>query len=162
MSQEFISLWSNQIRPKILTPRAILRAQAEALAKQTGGLLLAEIKDNQRENGMVELDFSFVVPALGGYRHWILTVGDKTDLPYPSMVDAQIFRGSGSQPNLQHALEKRVFIACEYRANSDDEFIELVSQVLTSSSVLSVAQSLIARASEAMGEGEPQAQLSSS
>ena len=161
MSRDLTSLWSDQIRPKILSPRAILKAQAEALAQQTGGLLLAEIKENQLDNGMVKLDFSIVAPALEGYRHRVLTVAHQMDLPYPSVVDSQIFRHlhPDSRESLQRALETGK-LPLAYRADSDEEFIQFVQQILTSSSVLSVAQSLIARASEAVTENQPQPQTS--
>ena len=163
MSERITSFWPDEIRPELLSPRAILKAQAEALANQTGGVLLAEIKSTQTDSGIVELNFDIVVPALNGYRHRILTVAHDKDLPYPAMIDAETFR-PGSLRHLQFFLERGELSSglSQSRADSDTEFIDLVKMVLRSTSVLSAAQSLIVRASEALSEDDHQSQPVSS
>ena len=162
MSQRITSFWPDQIRPELLSPRAILKAQGEALANQTEGVLLAEITNTQNDVGIVELDFDIVVPALSGYRHRILTVAHGKDLPYPAIVDAEEFRPA-SLRYLQLFLEKgRLPDRATCKADSDIEFMNLVKTVLKSTGVLSAAQSLIVRASEALSEDEPQAEPVSS
>lgn len=41
MLQTIESLWPDQIRPRVKSPNAILKAQAAALAQQTAGVLLS-------------------------------------------------------------------------------------------------------------------------
>ncbi len=152
MATNVQSFWPRVIRPKILSPLAILRGQAEALATQTGGVLLAEVtkKDiaTDHKNRTDALTLDIVVPALSNYRHRILRVVHAKDQPYPAIVEAEIFR----------LCRKAIFedsgalktSDAENRADTDQEFIALVKKVLGSPQVLSAAQSLIARATDAL------------
>jgi hypothetical protein len=156
MSDNIQSLWPDQIRPRILSPLAILKAQGDALAIKTGGVLLADIKSKEIENDRVALTFDIVVPALNDYHHRILSAGYSKDLPYPVVVDAEIFRSQKTQTGLRAFLEAGFLGELANkpinRADSDQEFIALVSKVLKSPQVLSAAQSLIARATDALDE----------
>lgn len=166
ISQTIESLWPDQIRPRVRSPNAILKAQAMALAEQTAGVLLGEIILRHEDEGLVGLEFNIVVPALGSYRHRILTVKHAPDLPYPSIVDAELFN---TPPGTKSALQAFAEIAvgmggpqARNRADSDAELIALIARVLKSSQVLSAAQSLIARASDALGEEPQQPDISQS
>lgn len=132
MTQKIHSLWSPEIRATAMTPSTILKGQAEALALQTGGVLLAEITTEQIEKGRYALSFDLVAPALHGSRHRIMRV-IHSDLPYPAEIEAEVFDEIGYTT-----------------ASSDHEFTRLVKKVFNSSHVLSVAQSLVARANEVL------------
>jgi len=140
MSQNIQSLWSPEIKAKVLSPLTILNGQAEALALQTRGVLLAQIASEELDGQRIRLSFDLVVPALNGSRHRILRVVQREDLPYPAFVEAEIFRhlGASSKP-----------------ANTDFEFTQTIKEVLQSSQVLSLAQSLIARANEILATTAP-------
>lgn len=154
MTETVKSLWPPQIRPSIMSPLTILQAQADALIRQTGGVLSADIKRREEEDKLV-LTFDIVVPALGDYRHRILVLAHGREMAYPSVIDAEIFRPMGlasvrefieaHQGVLLGGTKKPV-----NRADSDQELVDLVAKVLQSPEVLSAAQSLIARASEAL------------
>ncbi len=159
MAQTIESLWPDQIRPKALSPNAILKAQAIALAKQTGSVLLGEIRLNEEEKGILKLEFNILVLALGDYRHRILTIAHRANLPYPAVVDAEVLRPE-SQLVLKRFLEATGVIPPDNRADSDTQLISLVSRVLRSPQVLSAAQSLIARASDALGDESQPFELS--
>jgi hypothetical protein len=152
MQDNIGSLWPNQIRPRILSPIQILRAQAEGLAKQTAGLLFAEVNADEDEEDTT-VSFEIVVPALKGYRHRIMNVKYKNNLPYPAIIDAEIFRGTQNDLRSFLATVKGESKAVN-RANDDQEFFEIVRMVLNSPPVISAAQSLIARANEALEETE--------
>lgn len=170
ISQTIESLWPDQIRPRVRSPNAILKAQALALAQQTAGVLLGEIILRQEEEGLLGLEFNIVVPALGGYRHRVLTVKHAPDLPYPAIVDAEVFstplESRGALSRIAGVMEAGVVALAgafpNNRAASDGELITLVARVLKSSQVLSAAQSLIARASDALDEEVQQPDLSKS
>jgi|SRR5829696_2043064 len=134
MAQNIQSLWSPDIKATVLSPLTILKGQAEALALQTGGVLLAEIVEDHEEAD-VSLSLDLVAPALQGSRHRILRVVHKDGLPYPATVEAEVFNG-GMPP--------------WKRAYTDHQFTKTVAEVLKSSQVLSIAQSLVARANEAL------------
>lgn len=135
MSQNIKSLWSPDIKGTAFSPLTILKGQVQALALQTRGVLLAEIIE-ERKDGKIFLSMDIVVPALQGSRHRILKVSHQVGLPYPAWVEAETFR-------YESATSKK-------RTNSDQEFTETVAEVLKSDEVLSVAQSLVALANEAL------------
>jgi len=134
MAQNVQSLWSPSIKATVMSPLAILRGQAEALLLLTGGVLMAQIVEETQE-GRVSLSLDLVAPALQGSRHRILKVIHDYDRPYPAQLQAEIFNSS--------------------LAFTDEEFTEKVAQVLRSTEVSSVAQSLIARANEALAAEAP-------
>ncbi len=113
-----------------MSPRDILDMQAMALRELTGGLLTAQVNlKHDHAEGAVYLIFDLVVPKLQGKRHRILTGRYLDDRIYPCHVDADGLRSSEV-------------------AHSDEEFRELVRQVLHSGEVKSLALSLIATAKE--------------
>lgn len=156
MSENIVSLWPDEIRPEILSPMTILQAQAKALATQTGGVLLGEVKREEGEGNKVTLAFEFVVPALDNYRRRILNVVHDKDSAYPAVVDAEIFRSSTAHV-IKTFLEENIGVSegkFANRADSDQEFIEIFKKVIQSPPVLSSASSLIARANETLAGKE--------
>ena len=140
MAQNIQSLWPPDIKATVMSPSTILKGQAEALALQTGGVLLAEIVEEQSEEGDTVLFLDLVVPALRGSRHRILKVTQNQGMVYPALLEAEVFKAYGSTGRR--------------RTNTDQEFTEKVAEVLRSPHVLSVAQSLVARANEALIKGQ--------
>jgi hypothetical protein len=67
MPTEIPSLWSNLIKPGILSPLAILRAQVEALKEQTEGILVPEI-NSEEYLPRIKHTLYIVVPSLDGFR----------------------------------------------------------------------------------------------
>jgi len=130
-------------------------AQAEALTKQTSGVLVGQVGAGPSDDKVVVLHFSIKVPDLNDYRHRIMVVQHDKEMFYPAVIDAQVFRPSGALATIK-ALQGPSFSVLtgaevkkpDNRADSDTEFIELVGKVLRSPYVISVAQSLIARAAE--------------
>jgi hypothetical protein len=159
MATSIQSLWPAQIRAGVQSPWAILFPQAEALATQTGGVLIGEVK-RRDDDGKVVLTFDIVVPGLDGYRDRILSATYDRERFYPVTVDADIFRMPRSAklrlslPNPPNAGQP----GPENVADSDQELINLVGKVLQSSQVVSLAQSLIARATDSLAEKERLAQ----
>jgi hypothetical protein len=153
MSNQVQSLWSPQIHPRVLSPRQILGAQALELPKMTGGLLKAEIREAQfTETGAKHprtiLFFEIVAPSLN-YRHPIMSVAYEKDMPYPAFIESEAILTSG--------FIMQLFIKNELpdgkhssQADSDEEFVALLSKVLGSSQVVAIVQSILARATEAL------------
>jgi hypothetical protein len=155
MSQTIESLWPHQIRERVLSPIAILRAQGEALARQTGGILLGEIKKEVADEAVVSLAFNIVVPALDNYRHRVVDVLYANDSPYPAIVDAEVTRPDSSTLIRGLTESGRVSLSSFYdnaKANNDHELIALLEKVFKSPAIVSAAQSLLARASDVLNE----------
>jgi len=137
MAQNIQSLWPPDIKATVMSPSTILKGQAEALALQTGGVLLAEVVEEQSDDGDTDLFLDLVAPALHGSRHRILKVNHREGMPYPVWVQAEVFR---------------TIAGTTRRADTDEEFTAYIAEVLRSPHVLSVAQSLVARANEALAK----------
>jgi len=157
MSDRIINLWSKAIKKDVLSPKVILNMQARAIESLTGGILQGEVRENEEAEGRVTLSFFLVVPALRDYRHQIVKIAHRKDLPYPAVVQAEIF--SGLTNLFRSFVIKGELPATKNQANNDEELLEIVGAVLKSAQVTSVAQSLIARANEVL-EGNDGASVS--
>jgi hypothetical protein len=144
------SLWSAEIKPDILSPRHILTIQANLLGEQTKGVLLGELSERKTEDKRVVFTLDMFAPAIK-YRHRVLTASHSIGLLYPVLLDAEVFRRPperglfGAYPVPPRAITPK----SESQADSDDELVKLVEKVLTSSEIVSLAQSLIALSNEA-------------
>jgi len=147
MASAVKSLWSARIKPDILSPRQILRVQADALTEMTKGVLVGELLESKGGTGEVVLTLDMLAPAIN-YRQRVLTARHSPSLLYPVNLDADVFRSKGIQSRQEVG---RVFLEekPESQADNDEELVRLVEKVLTSSTVVSMAQSLIALSNEA-------------
>lgn len=137
MNQCTESLWSPEIKPDILSPRALLDMQAMALREQSGGLLAAEVREaHDKSEGVIYLIFDLIAQGVAGIRYRVLTARYFAERIFPCHIDAEGLRTAEV-------------------ANSSDEFLELVRQVLHSGEVKALALSLIARARDDRKTGEP-------
>src|SRR4051794_3745040 len=135
------SLWSNKIRANVSSPWTILDSQARALADQTNGILVGHITrrlPDSEKNVVITLDI--FVPTLK-YSHRVLVARHKAELPYPVMIDAEVFRPT-SFDEIREAARTAAMISGKTekpvnRADSDEELSELVQQVLNSPYVVS-------------------------
>src|SRR5438128_12610809 len=91
MADRLFSLWSDQIKKDVLSPKAILNMQAKVVSNITGGILQGEVRQAAEPGEKVTLSFYLVVPALHDYRHQIMKIAHRKDLPYPAVVQAEIF-----------------------------------------------------------------------
>ena len=125
MTENIRNLWpASAIQVDILTPEAILLAQASLLEKSTKGLLRAEVTSDTAVNGLFLLHLDIIAPILNHQRHRLITVSRKPDDVYP------------------------VHIEHKGTAYSQEDFERLVAEVLQSSQTTSTLESLIARSKE--------------
>ncbi len=164
MSTALESLWSPDIKPTISSPFVILMQQADALTRQTDGLLVGEGRvrnEEEKSNEIFTLDI--VVPALGGYRQRILTASCRAGMVYPVWIDAELFRPKtlgealGAATTVPNFFERKKL---PNEAVSDQEFRELLERVLRSAEVTSLATSLIARANDVLSKKQLKAKES--
>ena len=146
-------LWSDDISVDVLSPIAILRAQAVPLMQKTKGLLQAEVETITSESGRVQHQFDLVAPALNHFRRRILVATHQIDLVYPVVVEAECFEpvkrtGSIAANDALVFLSPNGLFENERRAATDQEFIKLVGEVFHSIEVRSLIASLIARSND--------------
>jgi hypothetical protein len=147
MTDSIPDLWSDDIQVKVLTPVAILRAQASSLRRKTQGLVVAEL-DTRTSAEYVRHHFDLIAPAANGYRERILTAAHSSKKVYPVTVTAECFaaRFNHLSPSL------RVLGGPprnERTAATQEAFIGLVKEVLQSPEVRGTIESLIAQSNEA-------------
>jgi hypothetical protein len=131
MADTIPSLWPDDIKTTVLTPLAILRVQANALASATKGLLEAGV-NSVTSGEQLQHHLDIVAPALD-YTHRIVTVTHHKTLVYPALIRAQV------------SLSGQIL---EENAAADEELMALLHQVLASPYVRSILSSLIARSNE--------------
>jgi hypothetical protein len=154
MAATIPNLWSDDIKVDILTPLVILRSQAGLLGQMTRGLLEAEVSTVTSDTGVVQHHLDLIAPALR-YRHRVLAVKHSRELVYPVAVEAECFQPkpkSWTTGEIPAPSKPSSFPVDPEdgrpKANTEQEFIDLVSKVLHSSEVRSIIQSLIARSNE--------------
>jgi hypothetical protein len=155
MATTMASLWPEAIRPGIQSPKMLLDIQAKALNEQTRGYLTGAVTQVAISSGAMEfteLKFAFVAPAIG-YDYPVLTILHEKDLPYPLIVLAEEFENPNTE-NLRRLtlLEGRIKFkdiredpAC---ARTDEGLLKILKHIFSSSRVVAIAQSLIARVEE--------------
>ena len=146
MATEVPNLWPVQaIKVDVLTPLNILRVQAGHFQQASKGLLEAEVSTTTSE-GVISHQMDIVAPALGNYRHTILTVRHSEDMPYPATIYPL-------GPRLLNGINTGTASV----VYSEGEFITDVSSVLQSGTVIALIQSLLARSREATAPPTPEA-----
>jgi len=142
-------LWSDDIKVDVVTPLAILRAQVGSIQRKTKGLLQAEVTTTTSDAGWVRHQLDLIAPVLDGYRHRLFAATHEKDLVYPVKIEAECFRPESPEDFAQLFSAVTKFQKDERpTAQTEQEFIELLSQVLHSGEVRSIIQSLIARSNE--------------
>jgi hypothetical protein len=108
-------------------PVAILRSQAALLASKTDGLVEAFVLSGKR-NADLHYQFYLRAPALDNYAYLLLTVVHPVHL-YPVTLIAET---TGE----------------EYRADSQEQFVEKLRAILSSPETVKVVESLLAQSQE--------------
>ncbi len=140
MAQRIPNLWSEKdIKVEVLSPLAILHAQATNLEQMTKGLLQAEITQVVGEEGTTFYRLDIVAPALGSYRHGLFAISHQKEMVYPVKF---VLPDGQSMPLYTHLNGSGEI------AETEAEFLEKLKEVLRSSSVNAVIQSIIARSNE--------------
>jgi hypothetical protein len=153
MSTTIPDLWSDDIRVDILTPLVILRSQESLLSRKTQGMLEAKVTTVANET-WVQHQLDLLAPALDYYRVTLLTAKHQRDAVYPVTVAAPCFApkpGPFSQGPAGSLRFPGGPPPDQREAAGQEEFIELVKQVLRSPEVRAIIQSLIARSNELRG-----------
>lgn len=151
-------LWPDDIRVDVLTPLTILRTQASLLSSKTQGTLLAQVMTTTTDE-WVQYQLDLIAPLLERYRVSLLTARHQLGEAYPVMVTARAFvpksqaQGEGTPPRARLLTDS----SPDHRvAATQEEFIDLVREVLRSSTTRSRIQSLIARSNDTQMSEPPQ------
>ncbi len=154
MATTIPDLWSSDIQVDVLTPVAILRMQVSYFDKKTQGILQAGVSTTSTDDRHLH-GLDLIAPLLDHYRKTLLTAEHRRDEAYPVVITSQALvpedKRSGKKPYFDE-IEVPGGVGqvdpSRREANTQEEFIELVRQVLQSGTVRSLIQSLIARSNE--------------
>ena len=140
-------LWPDDINVKVLPPIAVLKAQEGQLARHTHGLLQAKLTTTETDK-LVQHQLDLIAPSLNFYRERLLSATHDREMLYPVTVTAECF--APKSPNSMQALGAAVLrmmdpSVYQRKAATDEEFIQLVKEVLQSADVRALIHSLIAR-----------------
>ena len=142
--------WPDDIRPKIQTPLAILRARAIELNDLTKGVLIGSVSsttDAVKKQRYHSLDVT--VPVLRNLRQRLFTIRHGSEMVYPVYIDAGLFESSlDLAARLGVVGSKLVTESNEYEASTDIELLALLKSASRSAKVKSKLVSLIAMANQ--------------
>jgi hypothetical protein len=174
MLETIPNLWSAaELKPKVVTPAAILRAQASQLSRMTQGVLEAEVTVLHSNDNQVVLGLEIIAKSLHGYRHRLLSVRHDQEEVYPATVFSGVFQETKTvkEPNpliqqfggtlrdtvgsrgtnnpLFDPIEREVTTKLEKKiAYSEEKFVAILKEVLQAPATIAMLQSLIARSNE--------------
>jgi hypothetical protein len=130
-------LWPKEIEQIVLTPLAIMRAQATILRERTKNLLEAEIASRDVPTNRVKHTFVLIAPALERYSYSLFSVEHDKNLVYPAAV---------ASPALN---DLREYSDGAVAASSQGEFTKLMGIILQDDKTRAVVSSLLAKSNEA-------------
>ena len=113
-------------------PLTILRAQAERLARKTKGLVEAFVTTEGNQSSLFHV-FYLRVPSMEGYTYRLLRVTQHLDPPYPLHITAA--DRSGKEDTRQ--------------ADSEEQFIAILREILSSEATKKIVAALLANAQAA-------------
>lgn len=139
MSIGIPDLWPDEVAfADVVSPLTILRHQAGQLRAKTKGLLEGEIVSTDEQEDLVSHEFYVVAPSLNRYRYLLLTIQHSKELVYPVTVVANEFQ------RLDDAFE----FTESRSAAGQQEFTELLQQVIGSSRAKTAIHALVAKINE--------------
>ena len=141
MAVQLPDLWPSEVgQVKVLTPLFILRHQAGLLRKRSSNVLEAEVTSTYEPDRHLDTChfLDLVVPALDRFRVRILNVRHSKMKVYPAYIAESEYSSDENG-----------------RSNSQAEFIENLGHMLKSDDTRSLIESLLAQATEALNEGDP-------
>jgi hypothetical protein len=174
-----IDLWPDDIRVEVLEPLEILRAQEDSLAQKTNRLLRAEVrttdyKDKNEKVTTIAHSLDLIAPVLNEYRITLLRATHSADAIYPVLAESRVFdpdfrpagvsipkvggyAGIATSPLAQVQATAEMLYGSpakpdpQYRLGAtQEEFTNLVREVLTSVWVRGLIESLIARSNSVL------------
>ena len=123
-------LWGDQVKVDVVTPLAIMRTQGALLKQRTSGLLEIDI---QTTATLIETAHKFfvVAPSLPRYSELLFTASHLNEKVYPAFIEAACLSDSET-----------------WRADTQNELLDLLQRIFQSPGTRSLLQSLIARSNE--------------
>ena len=111
-------------------------------------MLVGAVQEWPDEEDKVKITLEIMAPELHESTFRILSVQHDRRLPYPVVVDAEIFRPKGFAAMIEATSPFNEGKKPDNRADDDPEFRDLLKKVLQSSPVKALASSLRARVTE--------------
>lgn len=149
-------LWAEDIGGAVVvkTPVALLKEQASLLGKKTQNLVIGKVVSvpnmhDSESNKRITHRFYVVAPALGDYSYTLFSVSHGLDM-YPLMVvvEVNVFKELSDDVKAKRYTLGFVVSDNAVSINSEDEFIDVLGQILKSNRVRQVINGLLAQSLE--------------
>ena len=147
-------LWPSEIMVNVLSPLMILRQQAEIISKRTQGIVIGDVRISFIGADLKELCFDVIASAIG-HRQRGLTARYPHDVPYPTLLMADVFAQDKFPSPFDESLDQKHWhlqsdaeVARSRIAYSPSQFKGLLREIFNSSGTISILLSLIARSNE--------------
>jgi hypothetical protein len=157
MTATIPNLWPDDIKVDVLPPLAILRVQASKIHQLTKGVLLGDIQTLTGSDGFVSHRLDLIAPTLDNRRKSVVSVTHREAF-YPVVIEADCYRPKIQQQPIGYAGAAMSLVigapewpdAKDWRpiADSQEEFLRRVGEVLKSKEVRAVIDSLLALSNE--------------
>jgi len=154
-------LWPSEIVVNVLSPLMILRQQAEIISRRTQGLVTGDVRIAFIGSELKELCFDVLASAIG-HRQRILTVRYPHEIPYPTLLMADVFTQDKFSSPFEEPLDQKYWhlqsdaeAARSRIAYSPSQFKTLLREIFNSTGTISILLSLIARSNELVAQTQP-------
>lgn len=166
MADAIPNLWP-AIDTNVISPVAVLRAQASLLREQTQGLLEAAVRTWQSKEGNTVYDFRVIAPPLDRFTYELFQAWHKPDMVYPVVIwfkpwieEAKKENDGGPEfePPFWGAgplRPRRQLVSGLRNPASPKELMEVLGELLGSAHTRGVVSSLIAKINDASADPEP-------
>lgn len=144
-----LDLWPNDLElPVVKSPVAILREQAALLGKKTNNVVEATVK-NTTQQGKVTFEYQlFLKSQTIGYSYRVLAIVYTVDFyPVAFILDADVQEELVAKKILGQ-YETTIDNRASIRVNSEDEFLNLLGEILKTRKVRQVIVALLAQAND--------------
>lgn len=146
-------LWPESLRVDVLTPYAVLSAQATKLTEKTQGLVEGRVTTRALPPGLWLHIFDLVAPVLS-FRYTLFRLWHRESMPYPAVL------WRGREPSTKPSDIARALSEDRMEPGSDliwneEKLLHALQGVFQNPVTLSVVESLISRSNEVRQGGAP-------
>ncbi len=146
-------LWPASVKVEILTPYAILRAQATKLTERTQGIVEGHVRSRAVARSLICHTFDLLAPVLS-FRYTLLRLWHRETMVYPVLI-TQGLDNSLNPIKILQLIEGEFVHSAFGLSRDEDTLLKNLSQIFTDASSGTVISSLIARTNEARDGGGP-------
>jgi hypothetical protein len=146
-------LWPESLKVDVLTPFAILSAQAMKLTERTQGIVEGRVRSRSVSPGLICHAFELFAPVLE-FRYPLFDLWHNESFVYPALITERAKSRMGPD-DVVAAFEGRLVVGAAEPIRDGTALLDALRRVFAYHKTVSVISSLIARSNEARQGGAP-------